>query len=146
MLQLSNLKGPLGGRKNRKRIGRGIGSGTGKTSGKGQKGQNSRSGGRMPPWFEGGQMPLHRRLPKRGFTNLFKKHYEIVNIEQLSRCAGANPVTPEVMKEKGLIKKIGAVKILGVGELNESMNVHAHKFSRSAQAKIEKSGGKVVNL
>ena len=146
MLQLSNLKGPTRGRKNRKRIGRGIGSGTGKTSGKGQKGQNSRSGGRMPPWFEGGQMPLHRRLPKRGFTNIFKRHYEIVNVEQLSRCAGTDPITPEVMKEKGLIKKIGAVKILGVGELNESMNVHAHKFSRSAQAKIEKSGGKVVNL
>ena len=146
MLQLSNLKGPTRGRKNRKRIGRGIGSGTGKTSGKGQKGQNSRSGGRMPPWFEGGQMPLHRRLPKRGFTNIFKRHYEIVNVEQLSRCAGTDPITPEVMKEKGLIKKIGAVKILGVGELSESMNVHAHKFSGSAQAKIEKSGGKVVNL
>ena len=146
MLQLSNLKGPIRRRKNRKRIGRGIGSGTGKTSGKGQKGQNSRSGGRMPPWFEGGQMPLHRRLPKRGFTNIFKKHYEIVNIEQLSRCAGANPVTPEVMKEKGLIKKTEAVKILGAGELKESLNVHAHKFSGSAQAKIQKSGGKAVNL
>ena len=146
MLQLSNLKGPTRGRKNRKRIGRGIGSGTGKTSGKGQKGQNSRSGGRMPPWFEGGQMPLHRRLPKRGFTNIFKRHYEIVNVEQLSRCAGTDPITPEVMKEKGLIKKIGAVKILGVGELSESMNVHAHKFSGSAQAKIEQSGGKVINL
>ena len=146
MLQLSNLKGSTGGRKNRKRIGRGIGSGTGKTSGKGQKGQNSRSGGRMPPWFEGGQMPLHRRLPKRGFTNIFKKHYEIVNVEQLSRCLGADPVTPEVMKEKGLIKKIGAVKILGVGELKESLNVHAHKFSGSAQAKIEKSRGKAIKI
>ena len=146
MLQLSNLKGLTRGRKYRKRIGRGIGSGTGKTSGKGQKGQNSRSGGRMPPWFEGGQMPLHRRLPKRGFTSIFKRHYEIVNIEQLSRCAGTDPITPEVMKEKGLIKKIGAVKILGLGELNKSINVHAHKFSGSAQAKIEKSGGKVRNL
>ena len=146
MLRLSNLKGPVGGRKNRKRIGRGIGSGPGKTSGKGQKGQNSRSGGRMPPWFEGGQMPLHRRVPNRGFTNIFKRHYEIVNVEQLSRCAGVDPITPEVMKEKGLIKKIGAVKILGVGEWSDSMNVHAHKFSGSAQAKIEKSGGKVINL
>ena len=146
MLQLSNLKGPTRGRKSRKRIGRGIGSGTGKTSGKGQKGQNSRSGGRMPPWFEGGQMPLHRRLPKRGFTNIFKKHYETVNVEQLSRCAGVDPVTPEVMKDKGLIKKVRAVKILGVGELSESMNVHAHKFSGSAQKKIENSGGKAVNL
>ncbi len=144
MLQLSNLKGP--GRKNRKRVGRGIGSGTGKTSGKGQKGQNSRSGGGVRPWFEGGQMPLHRRLPKRGFTNIFKKYYELVNVEQLVKCAGIDPVTPEVMKEKGLIKKIGAVKILGNGELKESLNVHAHKFSGSAQAKIEKSGGKVVTL
>ena len=146
MLQLSNLKGPARGRKNRKRIGRGIGSGTGKTSGKGQKGQNSRSGGGVRPWFEGGQMPLQRRLPKRGFTNIFKKYYEIVNVEQLSRCAGIDPVTPEVMREKGLIKKLGAVKILGAGELKESLSVHAHKFSKSAQAKIEKSGGKAVNL
>jgi large subunit ribosomal protein L15 len=127
-------------------VGRGIGSGTGKTSGKGQKGQNSRSGGGVRPWFEGGQMPLHRRLPKRGFTNIFKKNYELVNLEQLVKCAGIDPVTPEVMKEKGLIKKIGAVKILGNGELKESLNVHAHKFSGSAQAKIEKSGGKVVTL
>ena len=146
MLQLSNLKGPARGRKNRKRVGRGIGSGTGKTSGKGQKGQNSRSGGGVRPWFEGGQMPLQRRLPKRGFTNIFKKYYEIVNVEQLSRCVGVDPVTPEVMKEKGLIKKLGAVKILGAGELKESLSVHAHKFSKSAQAKIEKSGGKAVNL
>ena len=146
MLELSNLKGPTGGRKKRKRVGRGIGSGTGKTSGKGQKGQNSRSGGGVRPWFEGGQMPLHRRLPKRGFTNIFKKYYELVNVEQLVRCAGIDPVTPEVMKEKGLIKKIGAVKILGNGELKESLNVHAHKFSGSAQVKIEKSGGKVVTL
>ena len=106
MLQLSNLKSAAGHKKNRKRIGRGIGSGTGKTSGKGQKGQNSRSGGGVHPWFEGGQMPLQRRLPKRGFTNIFKVYYEIVNVEQLARCAGSDPVTPEVMKEKGLIKKI----------------------------------------
>ena len=146
MLHLSNLVGPAGGRKNRKRIGRGSGSGTGKTSGRGENGQKSRSGGSPHPWFEGGQMPLQRRLPKRGFTNIFKKHFEIVNVSQLARCAGSDPVTPEVMKEKGLIKKAGAVKILGCGELKESLNVHAHKFSGSAQAKIEKSGGKVVNL
>ena len=91
-------------------------------------------------------MPLQRRLPKRGFTNIFKKYYEIVNVEQLARCAGSDPVTPEVMKEKGLIKKTGAVKILGAGELKESLIVHAHKFSGSAQTKIEKCGGKVVNL
>ena len=99
MLHLSNLAGPAGGRKNRKRIGRGIGSGTGKTSGRGQKGQNCRSGGSPHPWFEGGQMPLQRRLPKRGFTNIFKKHFEIVNVSDLARCAGADPVTPEVMSQ-----------------------------------------------
>ena len=118
----------------------------GSFSGKGQKGQKCPSGGSPHPWFEGGQMPLQRRLPKRGFTNIFKKHFEIVNVSDLARCAGADPVTPEVMKEKGLIKKTGAVKILGCGELKESLNVHAHKFSGSAQEKIEKSGGKVVNL
>jgi large subunit ribosomal protein L15 len=146
MLHLSNLVGPAGTRKNRKRVGRGIGSGTGKTSGRGQKGQKSRSGGSPHPWFEGGQMPLQRRLPKRGFTNIFRKEYEIVNVNDLARCVGVDPITPEVMKEKGLIKKIGAVKILGNGDLSESLNVHAHKFSGSAQAKIEKSGGKVVTL
>jgi len=146
MLKLSNLTSSAGVKKSKKRIGRGIGSGKGKTSGKGQKGQNSRSGGGVRPWFEGGQMPLQRRLPKRGFTNIFKKSYEIVNVQQLTRCAGNDPVTPEVMKEKGLIKKIRAVKILGAGELKESLNVHAHKFSGSAQAKIEKSGGKAINL
>ena len=145
-MRLNNLKPAPGAKRDAKRVGRGIGSGTGKTSGKGQKGQNSRSGGGVRPWFEGGQMPLHRRLPKRGFTNIFKKYYELVNVEQLVKCAGIDPVTPEVMKEKGLIKKIGAVKILGNGELKESLNVHAHKFSGSAQAKIEKSGGKVVTL
>ena len=144
MLQLSNLKGP--GRKNRKRIGRGPGSGTGKTSGKGQKGQKCRSGGSPHPWFEGRQMPIYRRLPKRGFTNIFKKQFEIVNVSDLTRCVGFDPITPEVMKEKGLIKKTGLVKILGCGELTESLNVHAHKFSGTAQAKIEKSGGKVVGL
>jgi large subunit ribosomal protein L15 len=146
MLHLSNLVGPAGGRKDRKRVGRGIGSGTGKTSGRGQKGQKSRSGGSPHPWFEGGQMPLYRRLPKRGFTNIFKINYELVKVSDLVRCIGIDPVTPEVMKAKGLIKKIGAVKILGDGEIAESMNIHAHKFSGTAQAKIEKSSGKAVYL
>ena len=144
MLHLSSLKGPE--RKNRKRIGRGIGSGTGKTSGKGQKGQKCRSGGSPHPWFEGGQMPIYRRLPKRGFTNIFKKQFGIVNIGDLACCLEVDPITPEVLKEKGLIKKIGLVKILGCGDLAKPLNVHAHKFSGSAQAKIEKSGGKVVKL
>ena len=145
-MNLNTLKPSKGSKKNPKRLGRGHSAGQGKTSGRGHKGQHARSGGYHKVGFEGGQMPLHRRLPKRGFINIFKRHFEIVNVEQLSRCAGIDPVTPKVMKEKGLIKKIGAVKILGVGELNESMNVHAHKFSGSAQAKIEKSGGKVINL
>jgi len=146
-MDLSNLKPAKGSTKSRKRIGRGEGSGRGGHSAtRGNNGQKSRAGASIPVWFEGGQMPLHRRLPKRGFTNIFKKYYELVNVEQLVKCAGIDPVTPEVMKEKGLIKKIGAVKILGNGELKESLNVHAHKFSGSAQAKIEKSGGKVVTL
>ena len=146
-MSLNNLKPALGSvQKKGKRLGRGQGSGKGGTSTRGHKGAKSRSGYSKKIGFEGGQMPLQRRLPKRGFTNIFKVYYEIVNVEQLARCAGSDPVTPEVMKEKGLIKKIGAVKILGAGELKESLNVHAHKFSGSAQAKIEKSGGKAVNL
>ncbi len=144
MLSLSNLKAPPGVKKNRKRIGRGIGSGTGKTSGKGQKGQKCRSGSGIHPWFEGGQMSLQRRLPKRGFTNIFKKEYEIVNVSQLNNIAQDGPITPEVMKEKGLVKKIGLVKILGNGDLGSSVTVHAQKFSRSAEEKINKSGGKAV--
>jgi len=143
MINLSNLKPPPGVKKNRKRIGRGAGSGTGKTSGKGQKGQKSRSGGSPHPWFEGGQMPLYRRLPKRGFTNIFRKEYEVVNISQLAEITGVDPVTPAVLKEKGLVKKIDAIKILGDGELSAGINVEAHKFSRSAMEKIEKAGGKV---
>jgi large subunit ribosomal protein L15 len=143
MINLSNLKPPPGVKKNRKRIGRGAGSGMGKTSGKGQKGQKSRSGGSPHPWFEGGQMPLYRRLPKRGFTNIFRKEYEVVNISQLAEITGVDPVTPAVLKEKGLVKKIDAVKILGDGELSAGINVEAHKFSRSAMEKIEKAGGKV---
>jgi len=142
MIKLSNLKPPRGVKKNRKRIGRGIGSGTGKTSGKGQKGQKSRSGGNPHPWFEGGQMPLYRRLPKRGFTNIFKKEYEVVNVGQLAGMSQEGPVTPLVLKEKGLVKKGDAVKILGTGDLSASLSVEAHKFSRSAIEKIEKAGGK----
>ncbi len=143
-MKLSELRAVPGSRKNRKRIGRGPGSGTGKTSGKGQKGQKSRSGGNPHPWFEGGQMPLYRRLPKRGFTNIFRKEYTVVNVSQLEGLDAGSPVTPEVMKEKGLIRKLGSVKILGNGELTGAVTVHAHKFSRSAVEKIEKSGGKAI--
>ena len=146
MITLSNLKVIPGTRKNPKRVGRGPGSGTGKTSGRGQKGQKSRSGGSPHPWFEGGQMPTQRRLPKRGFTNIFRKTYEIVNLDQLARVSAEGIMTPEAMKEKGLIHKIGAVKILGNGELPVAVTIHAHKFSKSAVEKIEKSGGKAVVL
>ena len=145
-MKLSELKATPGSRKDRKRIGRGTGSGTGKTSGRGQKGQKSRSGGNPHPWFEGGQMPLYRRLPKRGFTNIFKKEYEIVNLARLAGLETKNPITPEVMREKGIIRRVDSVKILGNGELPEALTVHAQKFSRSAVDKIEKAGGKVVTI
>ena len=145
-MKLSELRAVPGSRKNRKRIGRGAGSGTGKTSGRGQKGQKSRSGGSPHPWFEGGQMPLYRRLPKRGFTNIFRKEYEIVNVAQLAGLGMKNPITPEVMKKKRMIRKVDSVKILGNGELSEAVTVHAQKFSRSAVDKIEKAGGKVVTV
>jgi large subunit ribosomal protein L15 len=146
MITLSNLKIIPGTRKNRKRVGRGVGSGTGKTCGRGQKGQKSRSGGSPHPWFEGGQMPLQRRLPKRGFTNVFRKTYEVVNLKQLAQITAEGPVTPETLKERGFVKKAEAVKILGNGELTGGLTIHAHKFSKSALEKIEKSGGKAVIL
>lgn len=146
MIKLSNLTRAPGVRKNPKRVGRGRGSGTGKTCGKGQKGQKSRSGGKPHPWFEGGQMPLYRRVPKRGFTNIFRKEYEIVDLVKLEKIAGDFPITPEIMKEHGLIKKPKAVKVLGNGDLARSITVHAHKFSESAKDKIEKSGGKAVTV
>jgi len=146
MITLSNLQNRPGARKNPKRVGRGIGSGTGKTCGRGQKGQKSRSGGKPHPWFEGGQMPLQRRLPKRGFTNIFKKTYDLVNLKALAELKLEGPVTPQVLKEKGLIRDIRAIKVLGDGELTGAIEIHAHKFSQSAVQKIEKSGGKAVVL
>jgi len=145
-MKLSELEAAPGSRKNRKRVGRGIGSGSGKTSGRGQKGQKSRSGGNPHPWFEGGQMPLYRRLPKRGFTNIFRKEYEVINLGQLIKIKDESPITPVVLKSKGMIHKIDLVKILGNGELTEAVTVHAHKFSKSAKDKIEKSGGKAITI
>ena len=145
-MKLSELEAAPGSRKNRKRIGRGIGSGSGKTSGRGQKGQKSRSGGNPHPWFEGGQMPLYRRLPKRGFTNIFRKEYEVINLGQLIKIKNESPITPVVLKSKGMIHKINLVKILGNGELTEAVTVHAHKFSKSAKDKIEKLGGKAITI
>jgi large subunit ribosomal protein L15 len=127
-----------------KRKGRGTASGLGKTAGRGQKGQGARSGGGVRPGFEGGQMPLHRRLPKRGFTNIFAKVYAEVNVEDLNRFDNGTVVTPELLKEAKVIKKIyDGVKILGNGELTKSLTVKAHKFTKSASEKIEAAGGKI---
>ncbi len=142
-MNLSNLKKPYRSTEKKKRIGRGMGSGMGKTSTRGHKGQGSRSGSRLMRGFEGGQMPLHRRLPKRGFTNIFKKEFTVVNLARLAEL-GETEITPEVLYSKGVLKKrSGLVKILGVGELTSAISVKAHKFSESAQEKITKAGGKV---
>ena len=145
-MKLHDLKPAAGGGvKARKRIGRGIGSGTGKTSGRGQKGQNSRSGGGVRPGFEGGQMPLFRRLPKRGFTNIFKKQTQAVNVSDLNHFEEGTEVTKDLLIQEGLVKKSKAkdgVRILGNGELNVKLNVKASHFSASAKEKIEACGGK----
>ncbi len=138
---LSTLRPPKGATANRKRVGRGMGSGMGKTSTRGHKGQRSRSGSRLLRGFEGGQMPLHRRLPKRGFTNIFRTEYQIVNLERLAGLGEKN-ITPEMMVKSGLAGKNDLIKILGDGELKSALHVQAHKFSKSAQEKITKAGGK----
>jgi large subunit ribosomal protein L15 len=145
-MNLSNLRAPKKANRNKKRIGRGMGSGTGKTSGRGHKGQGSRSGSSLMRGFEGGQMPLHRRLPKRGFTNIFRTEYAVVNLDRLAEL-GEKELTLEKFTELGLVKKRdGLIKVLGDGELTVAVTVHAHKFSKSAQEKIEKAGGKVIVL
>jgi len=141
-MNLSNLHAPKKASEKRKRVGRGMGSGMGKTSTRGHKGQGSRSGSRLMRGFEGGQMPLHRRLPKRGFTNIFKVEYEVVNLERLAGL-DAGEITPELLRKAGVVSSRNSlVKILGQGELSKAITVHAHKFSKSAQEKIEKAGGK----
>ena len=144
-MKLHDLHPAEGSLKNRKRIGRGPGSGTGKTSGKGHKGQNARSGGGVRPGFEGGQIPLLRRLPKRGFSNhMFKTEYAVINLSDLNRFNDGDVVTPELLREMGIIKKqLSGVKVLGNGTLEKKVTVKAHKFSESAKQKIENSGGKV---
>ena len=130
-------------RKSRNRVGRGPGSGNGKTSGRGQKGQKARSGGGVRLGFEGGQTPLARRLPKRGFTNFNRKEYAVVNVETLNRFEDGATVTPELLKEMGLIKQsLDGIKVLGNGTLTKKLNVKAHKFSSVAKEQIEKLGGK----
>jgi large subunit ribosomal protein L15 len=140
-MNLSNIRAPKKSSEKKKRVGRGMGSGMGKTSARGHKGQRSRSGSRMMRGFEGGQMPLHRRMPKRGFTNIFRKEFSIVNLESLVGL-GETTITPDVLRKAGVIKSKHPVKILGDGELKTALTVHAHKFSKSAQEKITKAGGK----
>lgn len=142
-MKLHELSPAPGSRKERKRVGRGTSSGTGKTSGRGHKGQNSRSGGGVRPGFEGGQNPLYRRLPKRGFVNPTRKEYAIVNIEELNSFAAGTEVTPEVLVESGIVNNTkSGIKILGNGEVTVKLTVKAHKFSQSAVEKIEAAGGK----
>ena len=146
MLQLSNLKGPTRGRKNRKRIGRGIGSGTGKTSGKGQKGQNSRSGGRMPPWFEGGQMPLQMRLPKYGFSSRIGLVTAEVRTSELNKVDG-DIVTMESLRKAGIITtSIKKVKVMLSGEVTKKLTVEGISVSKGGKEAIEKAGGKVIEI
>lgn len=144
-MKLENLKPNMGSTHSRKRVGRGAGSGLGKTSGRGHKGQNARSGGGVNPVFEGGQLPLFRRIPKRGFSNArFRVEYATVNVSDLNIFEDDKIVTPELLREAGLVKKqLNGVKILGNGKLEKKLTVKAHKFSESAIQKIEAVGGKI---
>ena len=142
-MRLDELQPAEGSKFAPKRVGRCIGSGTGKTSGKGHKGQNARSGGGVRPGFEGGQMPLYRRLPKRGFKNIFAKQYVSINVEDLNKLEDGTEVTAEVLKKAGIISKtLDGVKILGRGEVTKKLTVKVAKYSASAKEKIEKAGGK----
>jgi large subunit ribosomal protein L15 len=144
MLSINTLKPASGANRKRKRVGRGIGSGHSKTSTRGYKGQKSRAGSSVRPGFEGGQMPLHRRLPKRGFTNIFRKEYVVVNLDKLTVFKAGTKVDPETIKKRGLVKNFrDGLKILGFGELKNAIHVRAHKFSKSAVEKIQKAGGTV---
>lgn len=146
-MELNSIRPAAGASKNRKRIGRGTGSGHGKTATKGHKGQKARSGGSIKAGFEGGQMPMHRRLPKRGFTSLSKKIYSLVNLSQLDVFEAGSCVDTEAMQKSGLIKRIGdGVKILATGEITKALTVKAHKFSSAARIKITSVGGTVEEI
>ena len=143
-MKLHELKPAAGSRKAPKRIGRGTGSGLGRNAGKGEKGQNARSGGGVRPGFEGGQMPLYRRLPKRGFTNPFSKEFVCINVDRLNIFENGTEITPEVLLERRVVSKVlDGVKILGNGTLEKSLTVKGCKFSKQAAEKIEAAGGKV---
>lgn len=142
-MKLHELSPSEGSKKKAFRVGRGHGSGNGKTSGKGQKGQKARSGGGVRPGFEGGQMPTYRRLPKRGFTNIFAKKYTSINVEDLNKFDNGTEITAEVLKENGVIKKINdGIVVLGRGDLNKKVTIKAKRFSKSAEEKISAAGGK----
>jgi large subunit ribosomal protein L15 len=144
-MDLSNLKHAKGARKDRKRVGRGEGSGLGVTAGRGNKGYGSRSGSKKRSWFEGGQMPLQRRLPKFGFTNIHKKEYQVVNVEDLEKIKKKENITPDVLYDNGLIRKKNVpVKLLGNGDLKSKVTIKVDAVSKSAQEKIEKQGGSVT--
>ncbi|HTX54290.1 MAG TPA: 50S ribosomal protein L15 [Candidatus Baltobacteraceae bacterium] len=143
-MKLHELTPPAGSRHRRKIVGRGTGSGHGKTSGRGEKGQKARAGGSSRPWFEGGQLPLHRRVPKRGFVNLFRTEYAVLNIRDLERFEAGAAVTPATLAEAGLIRASAtAVKVLGDGTLRKALTVSAHRFSKVAEEKIRAAGGTV---
>ena len=146
-MNLNELKANAGARSNRKRIGRGLGSGTGKTAGKGNKGQNARSGGGVAIGFEGGQTPFFKKMPKRGFTNYTRKEYAVVNVEDLNKFDDGVAVDYTALKAAGLVKKhLDGVKVLGDGKLEKKLTVKAEKFSKSAQKAIEEAGGKAEVL
>jgi large subunit ribosomal protein L15 len=143
-MRLNTLSPSTGSRKARKRLGRGVGSGTGKTAGKGTKGQNSRSGGGVRPGFEGGQMPIHRRLPKRGFTNIFKKSYSLIKISDLARFENGSVVDETDLKKSGLVKgRYDGIKLLGQGDIDYPLTLKIHKASKSAVEKIQAAGGTI---
>jgi large subunit ribosomal protein L15 len=143
-MKIGELAPPAGAKKNTKRLGRGAGSGQGMTAGKGTKGQKARSGGGTPPWFEGGQMPLQRRIPKRGFTNIFRKEFSIVNIQDLSRFPAGSELGPLDFVGAGLLRKVPyGIKLLAKGEITQPVTVRVHKASATAIRSIEEAGGKV---
>lgn len=142
-MNLSQLRPPKGQVRKPKRVGRGMGSGLGRTAGRGDKGQRSRTGFSQRPGFEGGQMPLHRRLPKRGFHNIFKKRFAIVNLDRLAELKGVKTITPEVLLERGVIGRLrDGLRVLGDGEIERAVTIRAHHFSASARKKIEAAGGR----
>ena len=142
-MKIEELGPNPGAKKDRKRVGRGAGSGHGKTACRGEKGQKARAGGAKGPGFEGGQMPLVRRIPKRGFTNIFRKDFVTINLRDIAAIEGADTVGPEVLFDEGIVKRLGdGIKVLGHGEIKKAITVQAHKFSKSAVQKIEAAGGK----